>query len=266
MTITANHSWINLNGLTGYPSRNIYLCVDDPWATRPEGITDFIGIQCEPNAIYGLRDAFIEHHAKFDVLITYDEEILSKCSNAKFCEYGTTFINEDTYNNVIVQYKLPRISSITGWKTITDGHRFRQQLYMNQTNIPLPIDWFRSEAGNPLPIIKTNPILGPNKEQLFFNYQYSLVIENSRQTNYFSEKLIDCLLMKTIPIYWGCPNINKWFDTTGWIILETDTIEELVNNAKLDYNKYIDIVEKNYEIAKQYATPYLERIYQIVIL
>jgi hypothetical protein len=72
--------------------------------------------------------------------------------------------------------------------------------------------------------------------------------------------------MKTIPIYWGCPNINKWFDTTGWIILETDTIEELVNNAKLDYNKYIDIVEKNYEIAKQYATPYLERIYQIVIL
>jgi hypothetical protein len=38
---------------------------------------------------------------------------------------------------------------------------------------------------------------------------------------------MDCLLTKTILIYWGCPNISEYFDTTGWIILETETVEEL---------------------------------------
>jgi hypothetical protein len=60
-----------------------------------------------------------------------------------------------------------------------------------------------------------------SKIEIFETYMFSIVIENSRQIHYFTEKIIDCLLTKTIPIYYGCPNISDYFDTSGWIILET---------------------------------------------
>jgi hypothetical protein len=91
---------------------------------------------------------------------------------------------------------------------------------------------------------------------LFKDAQFSLVIENSRQTNYFTEKLCDCLITKTIPVYYGCPNISEYFDTSGWIILDNESMDDLINKLKiLDSNyfmKYIDIIEKNFETVKQY--------------
>lgn len=44
-----------------------------------------------------------------------------------------------------------------------------------------------------------------------YGYRYSLAFENSSHENYFTEKLIDCFLCWSKPIYWGCPNILKYF-------------------------------------------------------
>jgi hypothetical protein len=260
MPINTNSYWLKLDGIHDDPDRNVYICVDDPWMKRPDGVAEFIGVQCEPNAIHNFRIDYIQNHLNFDMLLTFDDEILKKCPNSKLCLYGTTWIPKEFYENIDTHRKLPKISSLTGWKDITDGHRFRRHLYMNQKLIDLPIDWFRSGAGNILPEIKINAILGSGKETLFLDYQYSLVIENSRQLNYFTEKLIDCLITKTIPIYYGCPNIDQWFDTTGWIILETPTIEELHSKCNIgDYNSYNTTVEANYISAKKYIS-YIDNI------
>jgi hypothetical protein len=64
--------------------------------------------------------------------------------------------------------------------------------------------------------------------------------------------------MKTIPIYWGCPNVSEFFDTTGWIIFEDE--RDLLNKISyLDenhYAKHLDIVEKNFKEALKYADFY----------
>jgi hypothetical protein len=140
---------------------------------------------------------------------------------------------------------------------------------MNQLNIPLPITWFRSAQGPPLPIISSNnPIIKSErvrwddslidrttgKEVLFENFQYSIVIENCRQPNYFSEKLIDCLRMKTLPIYYGCPNISEYFDISGWIILETMNVQELIDKCKILplYSEHTLSIENNYMLSEKY--------------
>jgi len=56
-------------------------------------------------------------------------------------------------------------------------------------------------------------------------YCFSVCMENTRENWYVTEKLIDCLLTQTVPIYWGCPDVSRYFDPRG--ILSFETLEDL---------------------------------------
>ena len=58
------------------------------------------------------------------------------------------------------------------------------------------------------------------------SFHFSMAIENSREDNYFSEKLTDCFLMDTMPIYYGCPNIKDFFPEDSIRIIEPQHIED----------------------------------------
>jgi len=60
-----------------------------------------------------------------------------------------------------------------------------------------------------------------NKENGLAPYLYSIVIENNEEKDYFTEKLIDCMLCNTMPIYWGCPNIADYFNVSGMIVCKS---------------------------------------------
>jgi hypothetical protein len=97
-----------------------------------------------------------------------------------------------------------------------------------------------------------NPIA--DKIEGLKDYMFSIAIENCKSDYYFTEKLIDCFVTGTIPIYWGCPSISKFFNTDG--ILSFNSLEELRDILKgltpeLYYSK-ISAVKENYELAKQY--------------
>lgn len=72
-------------------------------------------------------------------------------------------------------------------------------------------------------------------------YQYSIAIENSAHERYFTEKIMDCYLSYTMPIYWGCPNILEYFPEDSLVIIEDiddyqRTIEQI--QAAIDQNLY----------------------------
>ena len=48
-------------------------------------------------------------------------------------------------------------------------------------------------------------------------YRFSIITENVRNHSYFTEKIVDALLCETVPIYWGAPNIDRFFDPRGMI-------------------------------------------------
>ena len=93
------------------------------------------------------------------------------------------------------------------------------------------------------------------KEDALLDYRYSIVVENAKTNNYFTEKLVDCLITGTIPIYWGCPNIGDFFDTDGMIIENNlEEVQAVVGTLnENEYIKRIEAVKKNLELAKQYA-------------
>jgi hypothetical protein len=71
---------------------------------------------------------------------------------------------------------------------------------------------------------------------------------NKYNSIYFSEKLIDCFLCKSIPIYYGCNNIKNYFNTDGMILIN-DFDDFLLKVNKLDesfYNSKKEVIDENY--------------------
>jgi hypothetical protein len=86
-----------------------------------------------------------------------------------------------------------------------------------------------------------------NKEDGLKDYCFSIVIENATYPNMFTEKITDCFVTGTIPIYYGINNIGDFFYKNGIIVLTDDfKIEEL--SFDLYYSK-MDSIKNNFEIS-----------------
>lgn len=57
-------------------------------------------------------------------------------------------------------------------------------------------------------------------------YKYSLAVENSTANYYWTEKISDCFLSWTMPIYYGCKNINEFFPEESMIKVDIGNPEE----------------------------------------
>ena len=96
-----------------------------------------------------------------------------------------------------------------------------------------------------------NPI--DNKEDALEDYMFSIVIENINDKNYFTEKLIDPLLVGTIPVYWGCSNINEFIDERGIIRFDMDSFDDVLETLNEEtYNNMLKYAKINLEKAKAY--------------
>jgi len=48
-------------------------------------------------------------------------------------------------------------------------------------------------------------------------HKFSIAFENSSRSGYVTEKIVNSFLAETIPIYWGDPNIGRYFNTRRFI-------------------------------------------------
>ena len=75
--------------------------------------------------------------------------------------------------------------------------------------------------------------------KIYENYKFSIVIENTREEEYFSEKIIVPLLCGCTPIYIGCKNIDSYFK--DYVIHLSGNLNDdmnLLKNILNDPDKY----------------------------
>jgi hypothetical protein len=80
-----------------------------------------------------------------------------------------------------------------------------------------------------------------NKHETLRQYEFSVAIENSCETNYASEKLFDCFLNNTVPIYYGCPNIRELYNKDSYEVLDIgseDVVQQIKNIITNSNKKY----------------------------
>tara|TARA_R110000824_G_scaffold122766_1_gene280234 strand:+ start:2231 stop:3028 length:798 start_codon:yes stop_codon:yes gene_type:complete len=212
-----------------------------------DGITIFTDAHLNPNSISKVKskqkigwllenrnlmpglylnvDSYID---MLDFIFTHDEELLIKYpKKAKFVPFGGGWVKKENFG---IRKKTKLVSIIYSYKKDCngipcEGYLIRHQIADKYSD---KIDLYGS--GSPNPVV--------DKEEALSEYMFTVVIENVSDKNYFTEKIVDPMLLGTVPIYWGCPNIEDFFSIEG--VLKFETIDE--------FDKLFDILsEKLYE-------------------
>ena len=218
----------------------------------PQSNEDFSSINIlvlqEPNEYFGLHDWAIKNQHYFSAILTWDFKVLNNCSNAIFLPFGHTWFKKDQY--IKKHPKEFKIAHLCGKLLKTYGHSLRHEILARENELTNPTKFY-DVYGDRYNIEEAR--IG--KEEVFGNAQYGVAIENVSHRGYFSEKILDCFLLKTIPIYWGCTNISDYFNKDG--VIKFGNVDDFIYiTNKLDkgfYNTKKEIIEENYQLALKYV-------------
>ena len=73
-----------------------------------------------------------------------------------------------------------------------------------------------------------------NKTEFVKDYQFNIACENSSSPGYITEKLIDPLLVGSVPIYWGDPEIGRDFNLKCMInVRDFKSLNDLVDHLSM---------------------------------
>ena len=185
----------------------------------------------------------VRDYKNFKYIFSFIKDLNDRIDNFVYIPAGGTWMREEDMG---IHEKLKSISTIFSWKTWNHGHRLRHSIY-NMFKDSGKIDFYGSGCDKPIDL----------KVDGLKDYRFSVVIENSIESDYFTEKLLDCFLTGTIPIYWGTKNIENYFDTNGVIFINDENeLSTIIDTLDVElYNSKINSIQSNFESAKKYIYP-----------
>ena len=205
-------------------------------------------IQLEPPSVKDFLQYIINNHHLFDLILAWHTDILEACPNAKRFIFGDCWIDIPNFK----ADKKNQVSFLMSSKAMTEGHKLRHEVY----------DFLLKYRNQNYTVAayKTPPRL-TSKDVVFEQAKFSIIIENEQHDNWITEKLIDCFVTKTIPIYWGAPNVGEFFDESGMITFSTlEELETILNELDMDdYERLSSVINVNYNKAVKYINFY-ERV------
>ena len=181
---------------------------------------------------------------RFHRILTCDDILLAAAPNARAFTFGGCWVPGWAGLDLTKDRDLSLIASA---KRALPGHRLRHAVATRLAAEGIACDVM---GGGYRPFA--------DKHEGLARYRFSVVIENVRQRGYFTEKLIDAILCRTIPIYWGAPDIGDRFDTAGMIVCESEA--EILDACRAAtegaYARLLPAALGNIPRAAVYADPY----------
>lgn len=233
---TSGYEPLYIEWVKNEQSSPVSIYVDDSLKSSINNNTKNYGWLCESKTIipnlYDWAKNNIEYlKNNFNLVFTHDVELsklsdifaLTQCSGKSFIKSG------ELYN------KNKIVSMIASNKVMCEEHSYRQKIIKKFSGL---CDHYGRGY---------NEIL--NKEDGLIDYCFSFSIENATYSNMFTEKITDCFMTATIPIYYGINNIGDFFNLDGIIILDDNfKIEDLSFDL---YLSKIEAIKDNLKRSKE---------------
>jgi hypothetical protein len=210
-------------------NKNILLCIND-FISKPSYKT-IVWLHESPALLKDLINYIKKNNNEFvdSSIYTCIDDLQHFSFVKNIHPSNITWISKTLY----LPPKSKLISMISSNKNFTIGHHIRHNFILN---LPICVDLY-GKGFNPI----------ENKIEGLKDYCFSIAIENDNTNSYFTEKLLDCFLTCTIPIYWGCQKVSSIFNNDGIIWL--DDIQDICSLSYEDYTKHLPAIKENYEIA-----------------
>lgn len=145
-------------------------------------------------------------------------------------EYGkdgqppTISLDYDNLLSMPTPHKTKLLSVITSDKAFTEGHIRRLRF----------VKKLQERYGDSVDIYGHGFLPVPDKWDALAPYRYHIVIENSAEPYYWTEKLSDALLAECFPFYYGCTNIADYIPRSAYRpidILKPEEAFATIDNA-----------------------------------
>jgi hypothetical protein len=177
---------------TRCPAENVWALIQEPY-------------------LPGLYDWVIEGHESYARVFTHAAALASgkyiPSQPAMPWEVGLTY---DELLAVGMPAKTAGVSWIASNLTFLPGHRLRTALRQKLQEQPTSI----------VDLYGRGIRWTPRKWDGLAPYRYSLAIENSSSPHLWTEKIADCFLSWTIPLYYGCTNLEDYFPEDSFIRID----------------------------------------------
>ena len=239
----------------------------DNWKELGENPINIL-ILNEPDQLFGHHTQVQKFNNNYSLILTWGQNVIDNCDNARLFIHGETNLDWEYINSFYKNKERKfEVTFLSGVLKLIEGHKLRQKILSIENEINLPTRFwkvlsdFNYETGNrpgyrdpgcEVITTKGTPIEGEGKKEVWNrNSMFHIAVENSRNLNYYTDKIVDCFATKTIPIYWGAPNIGDYFNKDGIITFENedDLIDILNNLTEKDYKNKLEAVEENYILA-----------------
>ncbi len=229
-------------------------------------------LQAEPPVISHFRyiqDTLVANRRSsfFDLVLGWYQPMLDSCPNSVLFPFGNcSWFGTPSRScgswSPQTEFPGPKefgVSLMTTNKNWCPGHLLRNEAY---AALPERIGDLRtrkyrslfnipngtSSIGADGPKIDKAPFIAP--------YQFGVEAENCQVRNYFSEKLIDRLIVRSVPLYWGCPNLGDFFNMDGIIPFKDtrDLLRRLGQLTPRTYQEMLPAIEDNHARAVALAS------------
>jgi hypothetical protein len=193
------------------------------------------------------------HLNDFDTILTYNDEMIARHPDkCQFFPHGGCSIPSEDRK---IWEKSRLVSFWATNRKTAPGHYARHEfyeLYMQRDKNWLQpyIKDLKIDCYGQLPHNYADTMLDCLRD-----YMFQVVMENNISDTYFTEKLIDCLVTGTIPIYRGSEGASRFFDPGGIIYFKTmeELAEILSGLSPQDYVDRLQAVKVNFLAAQDFV-------------
>ena len=150
---------------------------------------------------------------------------------------GSTYTEDyDSLLNAQQPPKTKLISVITSNKAFTRGHLDRIKF----------VERLKAHFGSQIEVFGRGFHPFDDKMDVLRPYKYHIAIENSSEPYYWTEKISDCYLAGTFPIYHGCTRLGEYFSREAFEPIDIrrpdeaiDIIEQVIANRRYEASRAV---------------------------
>lgn len=200
-------------------------------------------VKCHPDNIifltgepYSIRKYQKKFLNQFAHIVTCQKEVRHR--DITYLHQGHPWFVNKSYDELIANKyveKTKQISIVTSNKQFTKGHRKRYDFTMA----------LKECFGDQIDLFGRGIRDFDDKWDVLAPYKYSIPIENDVCDDWITEKLYDCYLSHTFPLYYGSPNVNSYFSENSYLKIDINNLDhskrtiESVLNDPLHYEKHL---------------------------